>query len=142
MMISTKGRYALKIMVDLTQNRSIHPVNIKSISARQGISVKYIEQIIASLVRAGLVRSVRGSQGGYFLTREPEHYSVGEILRAAEGEIAPVECVSAGKIPCDKESICLLRPLWKELDEAVNQVVDRYTLQDVIGGLDKPEDEQ
>ena len=87
MMISTKGRYALKIMVDLTQNRSIHPVNIKSISARQGISVKYIEQIIASLVRAGLVKSVRGSQGGYFLTREPEHYSVGEILRAAEGEI-------------------------------------------------------
>lgn len=137
MMISTKGRYALKIMIDLAENAGERPVNIKSVSKRQDISVKYIEQIISSLVKAGFVKSVRGSQGGYFLTRSPEQYSVGEILRAAEGDISPVECVSTDKTPCSKENICLLRPLWKELDEAVNHVVDNHTLKDIMGGCEK-----
>lgn len=132
MMISTKGRYALKIMIDLAENAGERPVSIKSISLRQDISVKYIEQIIASLVKAGLVKSVRGSQGGYFLTRPLKAYGVGEILRAAEGDISPVECVSTDKTPCAKESICLLRPLWEELDEAVNKVLDSHSLEDIM----------
>ncbi len=132
MMISTKGRYALKIMIDLAENTGERPVSIKSISGRQDISVKYIEQIISSLVKSELVKSVRGSQGGYFLTRCPKDYSVGEILRAAEGGISPVECVSADKTPCEKENICLLRPLWEELDEAVNKVLDSHSLADLI----------
>lgn len=134
MMISTKGRYALKIMIDLAENSGERPISIKSISGRQDISIKYIEQIIASLVKAGLVKSVRGSQGGYFLTRPLREYGVGEILRAAEGDISPVECVSTDKTPCTKESICLLRPLWEELDEAVNKVLDSHSLEDLVQG--------
>lgn len=132
MMISTKGRYALKIMIDLAKNAGERPVSIKSIAGRQDISVKYIEQIISSLVKAELVKSVRGSQGGYFLMRCPEEYSVGEILRAAEGDISPVECVNADKTPCEKENICMLRPLWEELDEAVNKVLDSHSLRDIM----------
>lgn len=132
MKISTKGRYALRIMLDLAMNNQGEYIPIKDISERQEVSVKYIEQIISLLNRAGFVRSVRGNHGGYMLSGQPKDYTVGMILRCAEGSIAPVSCLDDAINQCPRSETCITLPLWTRLNEAINQVVDNTTLQDLI----------
>ena len=131
MKISTKGRYALRMMVDIEQQGRECPVALREIAQRQGISVKYLEQIAAVLTRAGYLKSVRGAQGGYILTREPKEYTAGEILRLTEGNLAPVECLEAEKNLCPRAEHCTTLRLWEELNQAVRQVVDGRTLEDL-----------
>ena len=132
MLVSTKGRYALRTMVDLAIHGDGEPVKIKYIANRQGISGKYLEQIISILSRAGFVRSIRGNQGGYYLARPSSDYTVGSILRITEGSLAPVDCLSGDKNPCTRQMDCVTLRLWRELDEAISGVVDKYTLEDLV----------
>lgn len=132
MKISTKGRYALRLMLDLALNNTGEYITIKSIAARQDISEKYLEQIISLLNRAGFVRSVRGAQGGYRLSKEPSEYTVGAILRLTEGSLAPVDCLDENSEECRRSSGCITRLVWVELYEAICSVVDRITLQDLV----------
>lgn len=131
MKISTRGRYALRLMLDLALNYSGNYIPLKAIAQRQEISDKYLEQIINILSKAGFVQSARGTQGGYRLSRQPSQYTAGEILRLAEGSIAPVACLEcAGS--CDKTDSCLTIGLWRKMQEAINEVVDNTTLEDMI----------
>ena len=132
MKISTKGRYALRMMLDIAERDTGEFIAIKEISERQGISVKYLEQIVTSLTRAGLLRSGRGPQGGYTLTKRPEQYTAGEILRAIEGKLAPVACLEGEINPCERSSICKTLHFWKGLNNVINEYVDSVTLQDLI----------
>lgn len=132
MLVSTKGRYALRTMVDLAIHGDGEPVKIEDIANRQGISGKYLEQIISILSRAGFVRSIRGNQGGYYLARPSSDYTVGSILRITEGSLAPVDCLSGDKNPCTRQMDCVTLRLWRELDEAISGVVDKYTLEDLV----------
>ena len=132
MLVSTKGRYALRTMVDLAIHGDGEPVKIKDIANRQGISGKYLEQIISILSRAGFVRSIRGNQGGYYLARPSSDYTVGSILRITEESLAPVDCLSGDKNPCTRQMDCVTLRLWRELDEAISGVVDKYTLEDLV----------
>jgi Rrf2 family protein len=131
MRISTKGRYALHLMLDLAINNTGEPVSLKDIARRQEISDKYLEQIISVLNKAGYVKSVRGAQGGYILTRKPAEYTVGMILRLTEGSLAPVSCVEENN-SCEKMSDCVTVMIWKRLNEAINEVVDSITLEDLV----------
>lgn len=132
MKISTKGRYALRLMLDLATYNTGEPVSIKDISKRQQISEKYLEQIISVLNKAGFVRSVRGAQGGYFLSRAPKDYTVGMILRLTEGDLAPVSCVGMTDVECDRIDSCVTNRLWKQLNDAISNVVDNITLDDLL----------
>ena len=132
MKISTKGRYALRLMIDLAMNSVGEPVSLKDVAKRQGISEKYLEQIISVLNRAGYVKSIRGAQGGYLLRRAPEEYTVGMILRLTEGSLAPVTCVEDGDFPCERQENCVTVILWKKINDAINSVVDSITLQDLV----------
>ena len=132
MKISTKGRYALRLMLDLALHDSDAPVRIKDIAARQDISDKYLEQIISSLNKAGYVKSIRGPQGGYKLARDPESYTVGMILRLTEGSLAPVACLDDEVNTCDRQETCATLKLWQMRDEAIKGVVDRVTLADLV----------
>lgn len=132
MKISTKGRYALRLMIDLAVNNNGNPVSIKDIAARQDISDKYLEQIIAALNKARFVKSSRGPQGGYKLTREPKDYTVGMILRLTEGSLAPVACLEDEVNTCDRQEGCATLKLWKKLDDAIKGVVDSVTLADLV----------
>ncbi|MGN0985692.1 MAG: RrF2 family transcriptional regulator [Candidatus Enterenecus sp.] len=131
MKISTKGRYALRLMLDLAGNSDGRPVSLRDVSQRQGISDKYLEQIVTPLTRMGLVRSVRGAGGGYLLTRKPEEYTVGEILRPLEGDLAPVECATDSEF-CQHRGECATVYLWQEIHRAVSGVVDNMTLADLL----------
>ena len=128
MKISTKGRYGLRLMTELAREGDGRPLSVKEISRRQGISDKYLEQIIMQLSRAGLVTSVRGAQGGYVLAKPAAQITAGEVLRAAEGSLAPVECVELG---CDHAGACTTYGLWKRIKDAVDQVVDSTTVADL-----------
>lgn len=132
MKISTKGRYALRTMVELALHDQQGLQPLKEIAARQDISLKYLEQIMAALQKNGYVQSVRGSQGGYRLARPPKEYTVGQILRLIEGDMAPVACMKDGQDPCPRQGECTTLRLWKELDEAIRGVIDRYTLADLV----------
>lgn len=132
MKISTKGRYALRLMLDLAMNNTGEPVRIKEISARQEISDKYLEQIISILNKAGYVKSIRGPQGGYRLSREPEKYTVGMILRLTEGSLAPVPCLDDEINSCNRQDACVTLRLWKMLNNAISDVVDEVTLADLV----------
>lgn len=132
MKISTKGRYALRLMLDLAMNNTGEYITIKTIAARQEISEKYLEQIISVLNRAGYVKSVRGAQGGYRLAKEPVEYTVGMILRLTEGSIAPVECLDDIADECLRKNDCVTIHVWKELYDAIRGVVDNITLQDLV----------
>ncbi len=132
MKISTKGRYALRLMIDLAINGQEAYVPIKSVSQRQEISEKYLEQIITQLSRAKLVKSTRGSLGGYKLVRRPRAYTVGEILRAVEGTLAPVTCLEPGHKACSRENQCPTLDLWKQIQSAVDAIIDNTTLQDLV----------
>lgn len=131
MMISTKGRYALRIMIDLAQHDSDIPVSVREIADRQDISGKYMEQIIGVLTRAGLLRSVRGAQGGYHLTCPANKITVGMILRATEGDLAPAECVK-NDVPCGRTNECSTRLVFEKVYSAINNVIDNVTLDELI----------
>ena len=130
MRISTKGRYALRLMLDLATNCTGNYITIKSIAKRQDISEKYLEQIITQLSKAGFVRSARGAQGGYMLAKTPDNYTVGEILRTMEGTLAPAPCV--GDVPCLRASECVTLEIWQQLQTAINNVIDNITLADLV----------
>ena len=132
MKISTKGRYALRLMLDLASNDSGTPIRLKDVAKRQGISEKYLEQIISILNKAGFVRSVRGPQGGYSLSRTPADYTVGMILRLTEGSLCPVDCAAEENGSCDREDVCVTRMLWKKLDDAISSVVDHVSLEELL----------
>ena len=132
MKISTKGRYALRLMIDLAENSSGSPVSLKDVAKRQGISDKYLEQIISVLNKAGYVRSVRGAQGGYLLKSDPETYTVGMILRQTEGSLAPVSCIEDDEIICDRQEQCVTSIVYKKINDAISNVVDNITLQDLV----------
>lgn len=131
MKISTKGRYALRLMLDLATYNTGKPVSIKDISKRQNISEKYLEQIISVLNKAGYTRSIRGAQGGYLLSKQPVDYTVGMILRLTEGDLSPVSCVNA-EGDCEKKESCVTVMIWEKLNAAVNDVVDNITLEDLV----------
>ena len=131
MTISTKGRYALRIMMDLASHMG-ETIKLKDIASRQEISEKYMEQIIAVLNKAGYVRSTRGAQGGYQLVRAPKEYTVGMVLRLTEGSLAPVECLTENAIPCEREGKCATVEIYKRIYEAVNNVIDTTTIQNLL----------
>jgi len=132
MMISTKGRYALRIMVDLAQHDGDTPVSVREIARRQDISGKYMEQIISVLTRAGLLRSIRGAQGGYHLAKTPQEITVGMILRATEGDLAPAECVAHGALHCNRSGACPSRAVFEKVYCAINDVIDGVLLCDLM----------
>lgn len=132
MKISTKGRYALRLMLDIALNDAKTPVRIKDIAERQQISDKYLEQIVSSLNKAGFVKSLRGPQGGYRLTKKPEEYTVGMILRLIEGSLATVACLDDDINNCTRADRCPTLILWEKLYDAISEVVDNITLADLI----------
>ena len=131
MTISTKGIYALRIMMDLAGHIG-ETTKLKDIATRQNISEKYMEQIISVLNKAGYVRSTRGAQGGYQLSKEPKDYTVGMILRLTEGSLAPVECLAENALPCERSNICATVEVYKKMYDAVKQVIDNMTVQDLL----------
>ncbi len=132
MKISTKGRYALRLMLDLALHDHDAPVRIRDIAARQDISDKYLEQIISGLNKAGYVKSIRGPQGGYRLAKETSYYTVGMILRLTEGSLAPVACLEDEVNQCMRQESCATLRLWQKLDDAIKSVVDTVTLADLV----------
>lgn len=132
MKISTKGRYALRLMLDLALNEKEEPIRVKEIAGRQEISDKYLEQIISVLTKAGFVRSMRGPQGGYRLTKTAQEYTVGSILRLTEGNLCPVACLEDEVNLCERKDECMTLPLWEKMDSAIKGVIDNITLQDLI----------
>lgn len=133
MKISTKGRYALRLMLDLAQySNEQEYVSIKKVSKRQDISEKYLEQIVAQLSRAGYVRSTRGAQGGYCLTMEPDQYTVGMVLRLIEGNLSSVSCLEDNPNKCRRCNNCVTLEVWQQINDAVNDIIDHVTLQDLL----------
>lgn len=132
MKISTKGRYAVRVMLDLALNDTGECIKVKEIANRQGISEKYLEQIIAILNKAGYVKSVRGAQGGYRIAGDAKNYTVGMILRLTEGSLAPVACIEKGQEECDRCDTCETLEVWNEVYRAVNDVVDHITIGDLV----------
>ena len=131
MKISTKGRYALRLMLDIALTGGEEPVSPRDVARRQEISDKYLEQIVTQLSRAGLVRSVRGAGGGYLLTKAPEEYTVGEILRVLEGSLVPVSCAES-KDCCGRAESCVTQEVWEQIAQAVSSVVDHITLGELV----------
>lgn len=134
MKISTKGRYALRMLLDLAQNQGEGYVALRDIAQRQEISKKYLEQIVPLMGGANILVTSRGHQGGYRLARKPEDYTVGEILRVAEGSLVPVACMEDDVNRCARCTFCLTLPLWTELDRIVEGYLDSLTLRDVMEG--------
>ena len=131
-MISTKGRYALRVMIDLAEQGAEKPVPLKDIADRQEISKKYLEIIVKDLVDGKLVRGASGKGGGYVLLRKPEEYSVGEIVELMEGTLAPVACLEGNGHPCARAASCRTLPLWKGMDEVVREYLSRFTIRDLM----------
>ena len=130
MIISTKGRYALRVMIDLAENMHDNYIPMKIIAQRQDISLKYLEKIMPPLVKNNLILGVHGKGGGYKLTRKPEEYKIGEILRVTEGEIAPVSCVCDDSQCHNKD--CRTRPVWDKLYTLINDYLDSITIEDLM----------
>ncbi|MDA8335354.1 MAG: Rrf2 family transcriptional regulator [Peptococcaceae bacterium] len=133
MKLSTKGTYGLRAVLDIAIHQRSGPVALNSIAKREDISEGYLEQLMALLKRAGIVRSVRGAQGGYLLTRNPKDLTVGEIIRVLEGPVAPVACV-AGDNPeeCHRAASCVTRLVWEKLAECISGVLDSFRLEDLV----------
>lgn len=136
--ISTKGRYALRMMLDLAEHKNEGYISLKDIAERQNISKKYLEQIVPLLNKSGVLRTTRGFQGGYMLAKKPDKYTVGDILRITEGSMAPVACLDDEMNLCEREAECMTLDVWKGLYEVVNNYLDSITLQDI---LDKNRDQ-
>lgn len=132
MKISTKGRYALRMMLDLAQHQNDGFVALKDVAARQGISKKYLEQIVPVLNKSDILRTNRGFQGGYRLSKSPDKYTVGEILRLTEGSLSPVACLDQDPIECERSGDCATLPVWQGLYRVINEYLDGITLQDIL----------
>ena len=132
MMISTKGRYALRVMIDLAENDAGSYIPLKEVAARQEISEKYLEIILKVLVQNQLLTGLRGKGGGYRLTKTPAEYTIGSILRLTEDDLAPVSCMELGDEKCPRAGECRTLPLWKKLDELMNGFLDSITLADLM----------
>lgn len=132
MMVSTRGRYALRVMIDIAEHGDGKYTAMKSVAERQGISLKYMEKILPLLVSANLIEGVHGKGGGYRLTREPKDYSVSEILNVTEGTLAPVACLECGAEACKRTAECRTLPMWMELNRIVNDYLDKVTLADLM----------
>lgn len=132
MKISTKGRYAIRIMVDIAMHDDGKFIPLKDIAKRQELTVKYLEQIISLLNKAGFLQSLRGNAGGYRLTKRPDEYVVGDILRITEGDLALVACLKDTNNDCVRRSECITLPFWQGLDKVIKEYVDGFTLQDLI----------
>ncbi|MDO4314440.1 MAG: Rrf2 family transcriptional regulator [Oscillospiraceae bacterium] len=132
MLISTKGRYALRVMIDLVEHRRDGYIPLKEIAKRQEISEKYLESIIKLLVKARLLDGLRGKGGGYQLTKSPEQYTVGEILRLTEESLAPVACLESGAPPCARAAECRTLPMWQGLDRVIKDYLDNITVADLV----------
>ena len=132
MLISTKGRYALRVMIDLAEHQDSERTPLKEIAERQEISQKYIEAIMTLLSKSGLVDAVHGKGGGYMLNRKPKDYKIGEILRLTEGSLSPVACLEAGAAECPRKDNCRTLPLWTKLDELVEEYLDSVSLADLM----------
>ena len=139
MKFSTKSRYALRLMAELARYAPGTTVSLKEISERQNLSLKYLEQIVTPLARVGLVKSERGSQGGYRLTKDPADYTAGEILRAIEGSVAPIPCLGSVTNECPMSEQCFTLPFWTGLDEVINQYIDSVTLEQLASQLPAPD---
>ena len=134
MNVTSKGRYALRIMIDLAQHRDEGYISLKTISDRTQLSMKYLEMIVGNLKKAELVDSTRGKEGGYKLNKTPQEYSIGEILRCIEDNLAPVAYIKEGEIQCDRSGACLTVPMWKELDDITHAYLDTVSLEDLLTG--------
>lgn len=132
MLISTRGRYALRVLIDLAQNGSNNYIPMKDVANRQGLSLKYIERIMPILSKNNLVEGVHGKGGGYKLTKSPQDYKIGDILRLTEGNLAPVACLESCAKPCERASECLTLPMWKDFHKLVNNYFDNITLAKLI----------
>lgn len=132
MMISTKGRYALRVMIDLAQNNTGQFISLKDVAERQDISMKYLEMIVAILNKGKLLESQRGKAGGYKLAKETKEYTIGEILNLTEGTLAPVNCIGKNGNKCDKADACMTLPLWQKLDSVIEDYLSSVTLQDLL----------
>ncbi|MCR5717089.1 MAG: Rrf2 family transcriptional regulator [Lachnospiraceae bacterium] len=140
MKISTKGRYAIYVMLDLGEHLGEDYISLKDIAERQGISMKYLESIVAMLNKAGLVDSLRGKNGGYRLNRPTSQYPIGEVIKLTEGPLAPVACLSEGTdhVKCAKASECMTLPMWLNLDLLIDQYLSHVTLADLLEHRVKP----
>lgn len=133
-MISTKARYALRVMIDLAQHRDTEYIPLRDIARRQGISEKYLEIILKTLVQNQILKGHRGKGGGYRLTREPSGYLIGEIIELTEGPLAPVACLLPGAEECPRKKECITLPLWQKYDALTHNFFFHITLQDVLDG--------
>ena len=133
MKISTKGRYGLRALIDLAQYSEIEPVSINSIAMRQGISERYLEQLMTLMKKAGLIKSIRGAGGGYVLAKEIEDISVGDVLRALEGNLQPVECAAFSQEgSCEVSGVCVTKYVWQRINESINKTVDEISLKQLV----------
>lgn len=139
MMISTKGRYALRVLTDMAEHQSEDYLPLKEIAQRQEISEKYLESIVKVLVKGGVLKGLRGKGGGYRLSKAPDQYTVGQILRMTEGSLAPVACLDEDAGPCGKMSGCRTYAMWQGLDKVISEYLDGYTIADLMR-TDQPGD--
>ena len=128
MIVSTKGRYALRVMIDLAEHQAERYVPLKEVAERQEISEKYLENILKVLVQNGFLEGLRGKGGGYRLNRRPEEYTLAEILNLTEGTLAPVSCMENGQCSCDRTQDCRTKPIWTELDNLIQNYLESVTL--------------
>jgi len=137
MKVSTKGRYGLRAILDISLYQHAGPVTINSIAQRQNISERYLEQLLVTLRQNGLIKSIRGFQGGYILAKEPGAISVGDVIRSLEGPVVPVDCVNDDPETCSRAEFCVTKKVWEDLKKSMNDVLDSYTLQDLINESQK-----
>lgn len=138
MKISTKGRYALRMLIDLAEHNNDGFIALKDIAERQGISKKYLEQIVSVLNSSAILQASRGFQGGYKLAQAPDKCTIGAILRLTEGSLAPVACLDRDPIQCERSAECVTLPIWQGLSKVINDYLDNITLQDILDGKKAP----
>lgn len=136
MMISTRGRYALRVLIDMAEHPGEAYIPLKEIAEREGISEKYLESIVKLLVKDGLITGLRGKGGGYRLSKSPDQITVAKILNLTEGSLAPVSCVESGSLYCDHMSDCQTLPMWQGLNKVINDYLENYTIRDLMASPD------
>ncbi len=134
MMVSSKGRYALRVMIYLAQNGREELIPLKEIAENQNISMKYLEMIVSLLHKGNMLISGRGKKGGYRLARKPSEYTIGSILKLTEKTLAPVNCLEGGKVTCEKAGYCITLPMWQKLDGIIDDYLETVTLEDLLEG--------
>ena len=137
MLISTKGRYALRVLIDMAEHQAAGHVPLKEVAARQEISEKYLESIVKTLVKEGILTGLRGKGGGYRLRKEPDQYKVSSILKLTEGSLSPVACLDPGGEPCPRMANCRTLPMWKGLNDAIQAYLEGFTIADLMQ-VDQP----